>query len=51
MGVHKLVTNSYLPNSNGGVKRKEHTMAQTLAMVVDEHPNDWELLLPQVEFA
>ena len=37
LGVRKLATSSYHPNGNGGVKRVNHTMAQMLAMVVNEH--------------
>ena len=36
LGVHKLATSSYHPNCNGGVERVNHTMAQMLAMVVNE---------------
>ena len=48
LGVHKLATSSYHPNGNGGVERVNHTMAQTLAMVVNEQQNDRDLRLPQV---
>ena len=51
LGVHKLATSSYNPNCNGGVERVNHTMAQMLAMVVDERQDDWDLHLPHVEFA
>ena len=36
LGVHKLATSSYHPSCNGGVERVNHTMAQMLAMVVNE---------------
>ena len=36
LGVHKLATSSYHPNCNGGVERVNQTMAQMLAMVVNE---------------
>ena len=42
---------SYHPNCNGGVERVNHTMAQMLAMVVNERQDDWDLHLPHVEFA
>ena len=45
---HKLLPN---PNGNSGVERVNHTIAQMLAMVVNEQPNDWYLRLPQFEFA
>ena len=51
LGVRKLATSSYRPNGNDGVERVNHTMAQMLAMVVNEQQNDWDLLLLQVEFA
>ena len=35
-GVRKLATSSYHPNGNGGGERVNHTMAQRLAMVVNE---------------
>ena len=51
LGVHKLATSSYHPNCNGGVEQVHHTMAQMLAMVVNERQDDWNLHLPHVEFA
>ena len=50
LGVHKLATSSYHPNCAGGVERVNHTMAQMLAMVVNERQDDWDLHLPHVEF-
>ena len=51
LGVHKHATSSYHPNCNGGVERVNHTMAQMLAVVVNERQDDWDLHLPHVEFA
>ena len=51
LGVHKLAKSSYHPNCNGGVERVNHTMAQMLAMVVNERQDDWDLHLSHVEFA
>ena len=51
LGVHKLATSSYNPNCNGGVERVNYTVAQMLAMVVNERQDDWDLHLPHVEFA
>ena len=51
LGVRKLATSSYHPNSNEGIERVTHTMAQMLAMVVNERQGDWGLHLPHVEFA
>ena len=49
--MRKLSTRSYHPNGNGGVERVNHTMAQMLAIVVNERQDDWDLRLPHVEFA
>ena len=49
LGVHKLTTSAY--HGNGGVERVSHTMAQMLAMVCNEHQNDWDVHLPHVEYA
>ena len=40
LGVRKLATNSYHRNGNGGVERVNHTMAQMLAMVINEQQDD-----------
>ena len=37
LGIHKLTTSAYHPSGNGGVERVNHTMAQMLAMVCNEH--------------
>ena len=50
LGVHKRATSSYHLNCNGGVERVNHTMAQMLAMVVNERQDDWDLHLPDVKF-
>ena len=42
---------SYHPDGNGGVERVNHTMAQMLAMVVNELRNNWDEQPPHVEFA
>ena len=36
LGVPLIATSSHHPNGNGGVERVNHTMAQVLAMVVNE---------------
>ena len=51
MGIYKLTTSAYHPSGNGGVGRVNHTMAQMLAMVCNEHQNDWDAHLPHVEYA
>ena len=49
--VRKISTSVYHPSGNGGVERINHTMAQMLAMVVNERQDDWDVHLPHVEFA
>ena len=51
MGIHKLTTSAYHPSGIGGVERVNHTMAQMLATVCNEHQNDWDAHLPHVEYA
>ena len=51
LGVQKLASSPYHPNCNGDVERVNLTMAQKLVMVVNEGQDDWDLLLPHVEFA
>ena len=51
MGVRKLATSFYYPNGNGGVERVKHTMAQMLAMVVNERQDEWDLQVSHIEFA
>ena len=51
MGIHKLTTSAYHPSGNGDVGRLNHTMAQMLAMVCNEHQNNWDAHLPHVEYA
>ena len=51
LGIHKLTTSAYHPSGNGGGERVNHTMAQKLAMVCNEHQNDWDVHLPHVEYA
>ena len=49
-GHEKLATSAY-PNGDDGVERVNHTMAQMLAMVVNERQDDWDVHLPHVDFA
>ena len=51
LGIHKLTTSAYHSSGNGGVERVNHTMAQMLALVCNEHQNDWDVHLPHVEYA
>ena len=50
LGIHKLTTTVYNPSGNGGVERVNHATAQVLAMVFNEHLNDWDAHLPHVEY-
>ena len=50
LGVWKITTKSYHPNGNGGVERVNLTVAQMLAMVVNELRKNWDVQLPHVEF-
>ena len=36
LGVRKISNSSYHPNGNGGVERVNHTMAQMLALVLND---------------
>ena len=49
--MRKLATSSYHPNGNAGVERANHTVAQMLAMLVNELQNNGNEQLPHVEFA
>ena len=51
LGIHKLTTSAYHPSGNGGVKCVNHSMAQMLAMVCNEHQNDWDVHVPHVKYA
>ena len=51
LGVHKLTTSAYHRSGNGGVERVNPTMAQMSATVCNEHQNDWDAHLPNVEYA
>ena len=51
MGIRKLFTTAYHPQTNGMVERFMQTLAQMLAMVVNSAHSDWDLWLPHVAFA
>ena len=51
LSVRKIATSSYHPSDNSGVERVNHTMAQMLAMLVNERQDDRDAQLPHVEFA
>ena len=41
LSINKLTTSAYSPSGNGGIERVYHAMAKILAMVCNEHQNDW----------
>ena len=49
--MQKIATSAFHPSGNGGVERVNHTMAQMLAMVVNDRQHDWDVHLLHVEFA
>ena len=51
LGVRKIATSSYHSSGNRGVERVNYTMAQMLAVVVNERQDDWYAQLPHVESA
>jgi transposase InsO family protein len=51
MGITKLSTTAFHPQTNGKTERFMQTMAQMLAMVVDSAAADWHRWLPHVAFA
>ena len=51
LGARKIATSAYHPNGKGGVERVNHTMAQMLAMVANKRQDNWDVLLPRVDFA
>ena len=51
LGVHRLTISAYSLSGNGGVELVYRTMAKTLAIVCNEHPNDWDVHLSHVEYA
>ena len=49
--VHNITTNAYHPRDNSGVEHVNHTMTELLAIICNEHQNDWDAHLPHVEYA
>ena len=47
--MRKIATSACHPNGNSGVERVNHAMAQMLAMVVNEIPDNRDAHLPHVE--
>ena len=51
LDMRMIATSAYHPNGSGGVERVNHTMAQMLAMVANKRQDNWDVLLPRVDFA
>ena len=51
VGIRKVNTSAYYPNTNGGVERVNHVLAQMLSMIGNEKQTDWDVLLPLVSAA
>jgi len=51
LGIHKLNTTAYHPQTDGLVERFNHTLATMLAMFCNDNQRDWDVLLPYVLFA
>lgn len=49
LGMRKITTSAYHHKGNDGVERANHTMAQMLAMVVNERQDVWNVHLPHME--
>jgi transposase InsO family protein len=49
--IKKIKTTAYHPKSNGGVEIINKTLKKTLKLWVNEHHNDWDVLLPYALFA
>jgi transposase InsO family protein len=49
--IKKIKTTAYHPKSNGGVEIINKTIKKTLKLWVNEHHNDWDVLLPYALFA
>jgi hypothetical protein len=51
LGIKRVTTTAWHPQSNGVVERFNGTLKNTLSMWVNEMHNDWDLLLPYAIFA
>ena len=48
LGITKVRTSPYLPQSDGLVERLNRTILGILSKYVDDHPNDWDMYLDTV---
>jgi transposase InsO family protein len=51
LNIKKIKTTAYHPQSNGGVEIVNKTVKKTLKLWVNEHHNDWDVLLPYALFS
>jgi hypothetical protein len=51
LNIKKIKTTAFHPKSNGGVEIINKTLKRTLKLWVNEHHNDWDVLLPYALFA
>lgn len=51
MGIHKVTTTAYHPQTDGLVERFNRTLTKMLAKTVKANGKDWDLYLPYVLFA
>jgi hypothetical protein len=51
LGIKRITTTAYHPQSNGIVERFNGTLKETLSMWVNENHTDWDVLLPFALFA
>ena len=49
--MQKIATSAYHPKGNGGVERVNDTMAEMLAMAINERQDDWNVHSSHVEFS
>ena len=51
LNIKKIKTMAHHPKSNGGVEIVNKTIKKTLKLWVNEHQNDWDVLLPYAIFS
>ena len=51
LGVKKINTTAYHPQTDGLIERFNRTLSDMLAKSVGDHPKDWDLKIPYVLFA
>lgn len=51
LDMRKIATGTHHPDGNDGVEQVSHTVAQKVAIIVNERLDDWNLHLPHLEAA